>query len=446
MSSPVLGPHIVRYGFAGDQYLLALFENTFDQLILNAKIVAHMGSGLSAFLLNNLLGKPYVIDPQTYSFQHDASYLESSSRPGEISRTFSKLIDCYGPPLDLISRGPLRFVSPAEFAQGSVLEKFCARVVDFQRTALTSHSAGQDSAKYIRFAERKSGKKIHEFGPALLVAPYFYLDSLGWQEWLDINIEAVVLVKSKAKKTDPPIAAQLVLSKDLLLDGSALSRILAKYAAVKPDAILLWIDSFQENESSQTELQAFVNLASRLSKVASVVNLYGGFFSELLVRAGIFAGAAHGLEYGEDRPVLPIGGGVASARYYMPCLHVRMLHRDALRVARGIGALADQAVFFKKVCDCPTCQEIITDPNTDFALFGLRKPGKDGKPYPTATTRDICAKHYMHLKKREFASHDSMSVAVNKLRTTSTQMKDQVEARLIAHLSRWIGALEKHGE
>jgi hypothetical protein len=444
MSSPALGPHAVRYGFAGDQYLLPLFADAFDQLILNAKIVAHMGSGLSAFLLNNLLGKPYVIDPQTYSFQHDASYLESSSRPGEISRTFSKLIDRYGPPLNLISHRTVRSVSPVEFAQKGVLERFCARVVEFQRTALTS--AGEGSAKYIRFVERKSGKKIHEFGPALLVPPYFFLDSLSWKDWLDINTKAFLSVKDKKRDTDPPIAAQLVLSKDLLLDSAARNQVVTKYAEVKPDAILLWIDSLPEHESSQTELQAFVNLASALSKVAEVVNLYGGFFSELLVRARILAGVAHGLEYGEDRAVLPIGGGVASARYYMPCLHVRMFHRDALRVVRGIGALANQGAFFEKVCDCPTCQEIVTDPNTDFALFGLRKPGKDGKPYPTATTRDICAKHYMHSKKREFASDDSVSVAVNKLRTTSTQMKDQVEARLIAHLSRWIGVLEKHDE
>jgi hypothetical protein len=442
MSSPVLGPHLVRYGFAGDQYLLALFAGAFDELILNAKIVAHMGAGLSAFLLNSLRGKPYVIDPQTYSFQHDASYLESNSRPGQISRTFSKLIDCYGPPLDQISNETVRSLSPAAFAQGGVLEKFCAQVVEFQRTALTSHSAEQDSAKYIRFAERKSGKKIHEFGPSLLVPPYFYLDSLGWQDWLDVNAKAVLSVKAKKTDTDPPIAAQLVLSKDLLLDSTALSRIVKEYAGVKPDAILLWIDSFPEHEASQAELQAFVDLASKLSETAEVVNLYGGFFSELLVRAGILAGVAHGLEYGEDRAVLPIGGGVASARYYMPCLHVRMFYRDALRIARGMGAFANQAAFFEKVCDCQQCRDTITDPNTDFALFGLRKPGKDGKPYPTATTRDICTKHYMHSKKREFESDDSLAVSIGKLQTTLAQMKKQVEARLLAHLSRWVTVLK----
>lgn len=442
MSSPVLGPHLVRYGFAGDQYLLALFAGAFDELILNAKIVAHMGAGLSAFLLNSLLGKPYVIDPQTYSFQHDASYLESNSRPGEISRTFRKLIDSYGAPLDQISNGTVRSLSPAAFAQGGVLEEFCARAVEFQRTALTSHSAEQDSAKYIRFAERKSGKRIHEFGPSLLVPPYFYLDSLGWQDWLDVNAKAVSLVRAKRADVDPPIAAQLVLSKDLLLDSTAVSRIAKEYAGVKPGAILLWIDSFREHKASQAELQAFADLASKLSETAKVVNLYGGFFSELLVKAGTLAGVAHGLEYGEDRAVLPIGGGVASARYYMPCLHVRMLHRNATQVARRMGALTDQAAFFEKVCDCPQCKETIMDPNKDFALFGLRKPGKDGKPYPTATTRDICARHYMYSKKREFESDDSLAVSVKKLETTLAQMKKQVEPQFLAHISRWVAVLK----
>ena len=89
------------------------------------------------------------------------------------------------------------------------------------------------------------------------------------------------------------------------------------------------------------------------------------------------------------------------------------------------------------------CQDIIKNPDTDFARFGLRKTGKDGKPYPTATTRDICTKHYMYSKEREFKSDDSLAVSVGKLQTTLAQMKNKVEARFLTHLSRWVAVLKK---
>jgi hypothetical protein len=444
MSSLFLQPHLIRYGFAGDQYLLADFVDAFDQLVFNAKIVAHMGPGLSAFMLNNLRGKPYFIDPQTYSFQHDVAYLESQAQPGVISRSFAKLIEAYGPPLTEIAAGGLRAVSPGHFAAEDVLKAFCMRVLEFQRVALTSHATDQDSTKYIRFAERRSGRKIHAFGPAILVPPYFFLDTVSWADWLPINARAIGLAKAEQRASDPPIAAELVLARDLLLEPEVLKEIVAAYEKAKPGAILLWIDGFPEQEANRGQLEALAALASSLSNVAPVANLYGGFFSQLLLRAGVLAAVCHGLEYGEDRAVLPIGGGVASARYYVPCLHTRLLHRVAVRAASEMGAFASRDAFLARVCDCPQCRETIgATPSTDFARYGLRKPGKDGKPYPTAETQDFCATHYLHSKRREFETPVSLESSLEALHATFAELKAHVEAPLVAHLQRWADALRQ---
>ena len=44
--SPVAGFHLVRYGIAADQrFLLGDLLDTYDQLVINATIVAHMPAG-----------------------------------------------------------------------------------------------------------------------------------------------------------------------------------------------------------------------------------------------------------------------------------------------------------------------------------------------------------------------------------------------------------------
>jgi len=77
---PIQGPHLVRFGTAADQkFLLGDFLSTYDQLVINANMVAHMTSALASFLSVRAKNKPYLIDPQTHAFQHDISHLESNS-------------------------------------------------------------------------------------------------------------------------------------------------------------------------------------------------------------------------------------------------------------------------------------------------------------------------------------------------------------------------------
>jgi hypothetical protein len=51
----IAGLHWVRYGIAGDQkYLLGQFADTYDQLVVNANMVAHMPAAISQFLSQQL--------------------------------------------------------------------------------------------------------------------------------------------------------------------------------------------------------------------------------------------------------------------------------------------------------------------------------------------------------------------------------------------------------
>lgn len=88
--NPINGLHLVRYGTPADQkFLLGEFVKTYDQLVINANMVAHAPAALASFLLQRAKNKPYFIDPQTHAFQHDITLLESDSpaKEGELRRS-----------------------------------------------------------------------------------------------------------------------------------------------------------------------------------------------------------------------------------------------------------------------------------------------------------------------------------------------------------------------
>jgi len=440
MSNGFAGPHIVRYGFAGDQYLLTEeFLDTYDQVALNAKIVAFRGAALAGFFIDYLQGKPYFIDPQTYAFQLDRQHLLSKSKQDVLSKSFVKLIQTYGEPLLGLIDGSIQSISSDNLKGDQSLKSFADRVRRFQLEALEAASEENDSAKYIKYIEKKTGKRVRDMRPSMLVAPYFYLDLFTWEQWLEVNMRAFHATAKLQNDQDPPLAIQLVMSKDLLLQDALRERIAAEYSSLSPHAYLLWIDDLEEQTATTEELTALAELAQALSNKAPVTNLYGGFFSVLLMRHGVFSGVVHGLEYGEHRSVVPVGGGVASARYYLPALHTRMFHRDALRIARRLGGLNSVAAFREKVCDCHQCATTISsDPTEDFQSYGqMAKSPKDGRLYPTGTTRDICARHYMWNKHVEFASKESVHDSLDAMESTAASLSGAIESRLLAHAKKW---------
>ena len=124
----IKGTHLVRYGTAADQkYLLHDFLNTYDQLVINAKMVAHMPTALASFVTTRAQNKPYFIDPQTYIFQHDIDYLISSGKKGGIKKSICKLLEKYGNPVkSCIEKNTP--VLPKDFRTSSIRKNFCEKL------------------------------------------------------------------------------------------------------------------------------------------------------------------------------------------------------------------------------------------------------------------------------------------------------------------------------
>jgi hypothetical protein len=277
--------------------------------------------------------------------------------------------------------------------------------------------------------------------PTLVVAPYFCLTSATFDSWLPINIACARESEGYAQGEDVPIGVQVVLSRDVLANAGLRRRLFESYenAGISPGVFLIWIAAFSEHEATASELRAFVRLLERFGDMAPVVNLYGGFFSIALSRCGVVksvAGVCHGPGYGEDRDVIPVGGGVPVAKFYVPALHARLELKAAFRAIRALGGLKSVDEFDNRICDCKECRELITkDPEIDFGEYMRTRTKK--KEYPTAETKEHCVRHYMWCKEREYRGPLSRDQITEQLREAGRRTARVPELQGLRHTGVW---------
>lgn len=463
-TNPIAGRHLVRYGIAADQkFLLGEFLPTYDQIVLNANIVAHMPSALANFL-SERARKPYLIDPQTHAFQHDITHLQSTSEASDgkitLKRSISKLLDEYGEPVKTCVGSKNRPLLPEDLKDATVRKDFCERVLRFQLEVVENEVERSDSKKYYRYVSKAKGVKLAPGGPSLVVAPYFYLTSATFEDWLPVNIDCAKDAAVHAARQSVPLGLQIVISRNLLSDAAQSKQLIARYtnADLKPSVFLIWVDSFSELDASKRELVAFIDLVNALGSVAEVVNLYGGFFSVALSRLGIaqrLTGIVHGLEYGEDRGVVPVGGGFPVAKYYLPAIHARLPFRQALRAVRAMRGLGNVDEFRSRICDCGECARVVAaKPETDFAQYGETRTitykwrGQIvRREVPTPETREHCVRHYMWRKAAEYNDPLSSDELARRLQVAGDKLAGALGLASVSHCAVWTKVLkERIGE
>lgn len=443
----IAGPHLVRYGIAADQkYLVDEFLETYDQLVINASMVAYMSAGLAFFITQRTKNKPYFIDPQTHAFQHGVEYLQSSSEnsEGKIKKSIKVLIEGYGDPVkQIIDKN--QSILPEDFENSKGRKGFCERVIKFQLETIAKKAQESENAEYWKFLKEKGIVADNSFKPSFVVAPYFYITGNTFSEWLKVNIDCAKDSKSIAENEKSALAVQIVISKDVLSNSEQIDELIKKYSTInKPAAFLIWIDSFSEQRASKEALKGFIKLAKGLRDSAPAINLYGGFFSVMLNHLGILAGVTHGLEYGEDRAVIPVGGGVPIAKFYLPTLHSRLLFRDAVRAVRQLDGMENIDKFHEQVCNCKLCQDVISkNPNEDFEKFGEEKPGRNGRQYPTPETKDNSVRHYMWCKQEEYKHKTNTPEILEQLKTSGERLKRVLGLENTEHCNKWAEVLSE---
>ncbi len=417
--------HFLRYGtHAESRYFLEseLVDN-YEGVVFNGNMVAMTRSAIAGFI-TSLKNKPFIVDPQTHAFQHDVFYVGQEGDDGTVvpKRSIQKLAEAFGDPV--ASKVGKSSVLPEDFANAKIRADFCKHVVQFQ-LGIRDQIEKRPEWSYVSYAIEK--KKIDEdvLSPAGVVPPYFYMTENTLDEWLNLNCEFVKI--AAAEFDDQQILAQLVISKQVVLNRSLRKKIIDAYSSLNCAAILIWIDDFDETKVGEDLLKGFRDLAHGLSSSKKVINLYGGYFSILLTKMNMLHGVSHGLEYGESRAVIPVGGGIPMAKYYFYPLHIRLRYPDFVRIIKLKGLIGKESVFKANVCECDVCE------GGKIEKFGVTKPVKFKRGeqvitlnYPTPETKDFSLRHYLWSKKKEFETVASRN---------KTTLASELEASFDAHKS-----------
>ena len=432
--------------FNENRYFLGDFRDAFDIIGLNANIIAFARDGMAAFIAH-LKNKSYYIDPQVYAFQQPPKTImrkvkevDDSGKTNTVlvlKKSVQNLAIEYGPVIEQI-------VGKEELQPGTItdddLQDLCKRVLDFQLTAIPNACRNLDEWEFL-------DKDNVDLKPAFLIAPYFYLEPDKLGEELSDNLRFIAATDSYLESSGgsrKPIYAEIVMHKHVLLDSKQCQRISDEYATTKADGYLLWIDDFSEVVTSEADLGKYVTLLQQLSShERPILIIHGGYFSVILAGTAyqLAAGVGHGIEYGESRSVVPVGGGVPLAKFYFPKFHKRINYDpDAEDVLLEKNWHLGVDTYLQNVCDCSLCKDVILrDVPSDFHRFGETKISpKDGKAYPTSAALDLSRRHYLHTKAKEYGigRTQSKSVILSELDSSIAAAKG-CKSHSFDHLAIW---------
>jgi hypothetical protein len=421
---------------------------TYRGTVINANMAAHAPAGLAAFLLEKTAAATYIIDPLTHAFQHAPDAVTNDE--GEPKASVRSLADAYGEPV--CSRLGAKPVLPSAFKDKAVLQGFTKRCIDFQRGQLTSFMENSDAAKYL-------GEDEAKVCPYAVVAPYFFMTEATVDDWLAVNCDCAAYAAKVYGSEPSKVFASVVIDQGILLDDALLNRVTEDYRAIDGiDGFLVWIDGLDEQAASSAALRALLSLGRALRQGdREVINLHGGYFSVLAAGTpgkGALTGVTHAPEFGEHRGVVPVGGGIPIARYYVPDLHVRVRYRDTLKILGAKGWLDSAEAFHANVCNCDECKEVLDGEPANFVKFGeantknvMRRGGLVRIAFPTKAATDRCLRHYLQRKKREYhaAGNAEPKVLLENLMKGVAKYEDIAGLDGVKHLKLWHKVLSEKG-
>jgi hypothetical protein len=450
-------PHWIRFGKSVETKILKEHQDTFEGMVMNANSVAYFGRALSGFIFIQAKRKKFFIDPLTHAFQHPLDKIFSEK--GEVRTSLKKLIDIYDEPLrsTILNRDDPRPVIPGDF-KPEIIRKFTQNVLDFQRHHLFN-CLEDDFKAYV-----EEFRDLLPSSPLFLTPPYFYMNEPDnesfYKKWMGLNKQFVETSREITERSEE-IFGQFVIDQKLLLKMTGEKGLLQSFLEIyrAADGILLWIDELDEHKAFTDTLKALVHLVKSIKEKfpdKRLIALYGGYFSEMLMKIGV-DGVVHGPEYGESRPVVPVGGGIAIAKYYYPSVKKRVPSNEVIPWLTHLN-FSNAEVFYRNVCDCPFCKLNITDNaindfieiygKTDSVEMNTRWKKKIIREFPTIESSNNCLAHYLEVKKREFAKVKSndLGTLVKELTEVYEKHKDYFDTWIdevhFSHLKRWKEALE----
>jgi len=447
--------HIYYYATHAEQryFLGPTMRDQYNKIGINGNIVSYTPSGVASFLAT--ANKPFYIDPQTHIFQFSTQHLKKNNDPKKK----------FKPSIEILAsdrlKGPFSSVVtedkpllPSVFYEGDEidLEKvdiICRGCLEFQKNTIIEEINEED----IEFLDTEEN-----LTPQFLIAPYFYISSKNSPKWLDLT--SICYSRTKELENNFPIYLSLVIAKDIVFDAREKERVIEKIRNIKPDGILLWVDDLEEESLSVDKVQKYIQfLKSLKTNTGIVINTHSGYLSILFGHpevGGLFDGISHGINYGESRSVVPVGGGIPMARFYFYSVHSRLRWGDALQIVQKNNWWGRRETYAKNVCSCKQCHDLIAQSNTvedAFFYYGrsqtVERKSRSGSrielEYPTSEAKQAAANHYLFNKTREINSIQNFTLAeiFDQLTDSYNKTAPILGDDQVAHLNNWRIGVER---
>jgi hypothetical protein len=443
---------ILRLGSHSEKEYIEKTLRQFDGVMVGANLLeASPGATASLLLkLHNETNRPYYIDPMTYAFgayvdppsgavRNDLDWIKSDQKvrggkKGQIKRDFKssyrKLADAFGPPFSsALDRKSA--VAQSDFSTDQTIDTVCNQILDYQAERL--RHVFREDPETAAFADDLPF-------PAILFAPYFYIENSRATEWIELNRR---LALSSTRRKDIPIHVVVCCHRDLLTDRNLSATVVRNLMDCRPAGAWLWFSRLDEHDATYEELCALRWWTEQLSHAMPVFNMHGGFFSLLLSKLGM-AGIAHGVGYGEQKDVVPIiGQSTPTVQYYVRPLHAKFSVAQITRCFSALG-ISSPKDFYERICDCVICKGIIGNDLSAFAQFGeihySTPTSKRAAQTPASAKR--CRFHFLlnRIKEREYIKKANLAGIVADFKAEGSAWSTTIMARALGHLKLWANA------
>ena len=151
------------------------------------------------------------------------------------------------------------------------------------------------------------------------------------------------------------------------------------------------------------------------------------------------------LGYGEQKDVVPvIGQSTPTVQYYVRPLHAKFSVPQITQYFTALGITTPDQ-FFKIICDCVICKNIIGKDLNAFAQFGeihySRPQSKRASQTPAAAKR--CRYHFLlnRARERDYVRATALKAIADNCNAAADQWHKTILANSIEHLRTWAEVL-----
>lgn len=379
-------------------------KNKYKGLVIDAHVLETFPKSIATFLAE--LDVPYIVDPITYRFTLDNIFEHANKK------WYGSLETRYG--LRRLLTSGVK-IERSDLERPNILRNIVARVLKYQQRRL-SVQIRNAMGLLAFFGEQVPTRK--QTSPEILIPPYFLISN---PKWVDLNVKAT-LQGLEMKKNDEKLYAVIPVEKDVFLFESQREYIIEKYSQMPVDGFMLWITNLRESSEDSALLKDVINFCRNLKQKSSdkpIINLYGSYFSLILMSKGIIDSAVQGLGITESRDPYAESGPVPP-RYYVPLLH----NLFPPKMADNLAGLHN---MFR--CNCAVC--------TNYSLIS------------DMSIQDML-NHLILIRKEEIEEITSKSVSeiideLKKIRANVMKIgrqKGQSLGMISKHLGNWASALK----